>query len=144
MLTALTHGGRREAEMATPTNEDWLLDKRETATAAPEGSATRMPIQRVRGCPLDTMSAVGQTPVGFHSRVKFSETKPNRKPASVSCCGSHDARTEEGTEQEAQRRAPDSHVAQFPGITRFTHVKGHFAVADLLRTIVPNVMAMTA
>ena len=51
-LTALTAGGRREADIATPTNEPKLPPKKERATAAPEGIATSKPTTNPRGWPL--------------------------------------------------------------------------------------------
>ena len=48
-LTAFTAGGRREADIATPTNEPKLPPKNERATAAPEGIATNNPTIKPRG-----------------------------------------------------------------------------------------------
>lgn len=118
MRTAFTQGGRREAEIATPTSDDWFPDKRETATAAPDGKATSIPIQRVRSWPLATISDVGHTLLGFHSRVKFSEMIPKTKPVllflSVRAKRKVEAatQTEDSADQEAKGRVSDSQVTQ--------------------------------
>ena len=43
---ALTAGGKREAEMATPTIKPVLSPKTERATPAPDGTAMSTPTQR--------------------------------------------------------------------------------------------------
>lgn len=47
-LTALTAGGRREADIATPTRDAVLSESTEMATAAPEGTAIRTPTHKER------------------------------------------------------------------------------------------------
>jgi len=48
----LTAGGRRDAEMATPTNDPAFPPRTERATPAPDSNAMKAPTQRDRSCPL--------------------------------------------------------------------------------------------
>ena len=52
ILTALTAGGSKEAEMATPTSEPVLPPRIDKATPAPEGNAISTPTHRLRSMPL--------------------------------------------------------------------------------------------
>lgn len=52
LLTAFTAGGIREAEIATPTNEEILSPKIPKATAAPDNNAVKHPTHKVRTSPL--------------------------------------------------------------------------------------------
>ena len=45
---AFTHGGRSDAEMATPTSDDVLRPEMASATPTPDGSAMKKPNQVVR------------------------------------------------------------------------------------------------
>jgi len=51
-LTALTAGGRRDADMATPTRDPVLPPRIDRATPAPDGRAMSTPTQRLRNIPL--------------------------------------------------------------------------------------------
>ena len=53
-LTALTAGGRSDAEMATPTSEPVLPPSKDKATPAPDGTAINTPTHRLRNWPLRT------------------------------------------------------------------------------------------
>lgn len=46
-IPALTHGGSKEAEIATPTSEDVFLPEMAKATPTPEGRATKKPTIRL-------------------------------------------------------------------------------------------------
>jgi len=52
LLTALTAGGSRDADMATPTSEPALPPSTERATPAPDGRAIKTPTQSDRRAPL--------------------------------------------------------------------------------------------
>ncbi len=83
LLTALTAGGSREAEMATPTKEPVLPPRMEKATPAPEGMAMRMPTHRLRVIPRACISDVGHASVLPHAAPALLTTavsKPNKKP----------------------------------------------------------------
>jgi hypothetical protein len=51
-LTALTAGGRRDAEMATPTNDPVLPPSIDNATPAPDGKAISTPTHKLLSIPL--------------------------------------------------------------------------------------------
>lgn len=52
ILTALTAGGRREAEMATPINDPEFPPSTDKATPIPDGRAIKTPTQSPLGTPL--------------------------------------------------------------------------------------------
>ena len=56
---ALTAGGKREAEIATPTMDPVLSPKTDRATPAPDGIAISAPTPRALNYPLDIISVVG-------------------------------------------------------------------------------------
>ena len=56
---AFTAGGKREAEIATPTMDPVLSPNTDSATPAPEGMAISAPTPRALSCPLDIISSVG-------------------------------------------------------------------------------------
>ncbi len=56
---ALTAGGKRDADMATPTIDPALFPRTERATPAPEGIAIATPTNRALNCPLCIISLVG-------------------------------------------------------------------------------------
>ena len=56
---AFTAGGKRDADMATPTIDPVLSPNTERATPAPEGIATRTPTPRALSCPRPIISLVG-------------------------------------------------------------------------------------
>ena len=56
----LTAGGRREAEMATPTPPAWLPPRTARATPTPLGTAMKTPTTRQLQPVLPSISVVGQ------------------------------------------------------------------------------------
>lgn len=52
VLTVFTTGGRRDADIATPTKHPAFPPSTERATPAPDGKAMSTPIHRERGLPL--------------------------------------------------------------------------------------------
>ena len=52
IITPLTTGGSKEADMATPTRDPAFPPRTERATPAPEGRAIKMPTHKERSWPL--------------------------------------------------------------------------------------------
>lgn len=79
---AFTHGGRSDAEMATPTSDDVLRPEMASATPTPDGSAMKKPRIRLCGFPRFSISMVGQP--GQISPLEASasgvQMAPTRKP----------------------------------------------------------------
>lgn len=86
LLTALTLGGSRDTEMATPTKLASFPLKSEIAPAQPEGNATRVPTQMTRSRPRSRIMSVGQAQFSACSAqcsVKLSVIKPKKYPRLV-------------------------------------------------------------
>ena len=60
-MPEFTAGGKRLAEIATPTREAVLLPSMDKATPIPLGIAMQMPVTRPIGSPRDNISFVGQS-----------------------------------------------------------------------------------
>merc|ERR1719510_1592367 len=84
----LTAGGRREAEMATPTPPAWLPPRTARATPTPLGTAMKTPTTRQLQPVRPSISVVGQlgeeTASRFRDLLSFkTKTQPNRNPTST-------------------------------------------------------------
>jgi len=76
-MPALTAGGRRLADIATPTSDEVLFPSVERATPAPDGTAMAMPVRRPATSPLEDISEVGQVEV---KRSPSTHTTPRMTP----------------------------------------------------------------
>mmetsp|Transcript_37720 Transcript_37720/g.91636 ORF Transcript_37720/g.91636 Transcript_37720/m.91636 type:complete len:200 (-) Transcript_37720:1289-1888(-) len=75
-IPALTAGGSKEAEIATPTKEEVLLPKMDKATPMPLGIAMAIPVINPPTSPRDDISSVGQSSAYWEKAEANPTTAP--------------------------------------------------------------------